>query len=69
MTAATVVAGVFNSHRTKTSDKWWTALDFHPAHAQKRSRGKSGRQVLRDVSGSFSPGEIQWAEGYGPEVF
>jgi hypothetical protein len=69
MNAATVIAGLFNSQRTKTSDRWWTALDFHPAHSQKRSRGKSGRQVLRDVSGWFSPGEIEWAEGYGPEAF
>ena len=64
MNAAMVVAGLFNVQRTKASDKVWTAIDFHPAFAEKRSRGKSGRQLLRDVTGWFSPSEIQWADGY-----
>jgi hypothetical protein len=65
MHSSHVVAGVFNSRRRKQTDKWYRFTDFHPQH-QKASRGASGVQVVSTMVGWYA-GEMQWAEGYGPD--
>lgn len=67
ITASMVVAGLFNSHRTKKSDRVFSWIDFHPDHIQDIPQ-KAGKQLVADTLGWFAPGQVQWLEGYGPEV-
>ncbi len=65
------IAGMWNSHRTKPSDRVWTFVDFHPAHLSEatKPKGMTGREVLQDTTCWFGVDGIEWAEGYGPEKF
>ena len=62
-----IIAGLYNVQRAKTSDKVWSWQDFHPRH-QQPTRRPSGREVLASHLAQFAPGEVQWLEGYGPEI-
>lgn len=63
MLACHVVAGVFNSQRTKSSDKVWSWMDVHPMHQSIATKGATGVQV---ISTCWGWGEMQWAEGFDP---
>ena len=65
MQTGAIVAGLYNSQRTKTSDRVWTFADFHPAHATAR-RGKSGLEIVTQTREWFASDEIQWLPGFGP---
>lgn len=67
MTACSVTAGIFNSQRTKTSDRVFMFTDFHPAHlALARKAKKTGKQVLQGIACWFG-NNIKWAAGFGPD--
>lgn len=62
------IAGLWNSQRIKKSDRVWVYTDFHPSHQEgRRTKGKTGREVLQGVACWFDPSQIEWAEGYSPE--
>jgi hypothetical protein len=65
MQAAMIVAGVYNSHRSKASDKVFAWTEFHSEHAGQR-RGKTGHQIIQETQQWFAPGEIQWLPGHDP---
>lgn len=59
------IAGVWNSQRTKKSDRVWLYTDFHPAHQKPDApKGKTGSEVLQGVACWFDPSQIEWADGY-----
>lgn len=60
-----IVAGLYNSHRSKASDKVFAWTEFHSEHASAR-RGKTGRQIIQETQQWFASDEIQWLPGYGP---
>lgn len=60
------IAGTWNSHRTKSSDRVWIYTDFHPDHFQKVIK-RTGREIVREQLSIFGPDGIEWAEGYSLE--
>ena len=60
------IAGQWNVHRSKTTDRVWMYTDFHPAHLGNQKKKPNGRKVVRDAVVMFG-GDMVWAEGYGPE--
>lgn len=64
MYASHIVAGVFNSQRTKRSDKVWSWVDVHPQHQAHGTKGATGVQVISTCWGWG--GAMQWAEGFDP---
>jgi hypothetical protein len=63
MLAGFVTAGIFNSQRSKRTDKVWKWTDLHPAHAGERSP-MSGAQIT--ATAFAVAGDVQWdfAPGY-----
>jgi hypothetical protein len=60
MTASHVAAAIFNAHRTKTSDRWFTYMDFHPQHAQPERR-KSGQKMNQRITEHLEQtGTVEW---------
>lgn len=59
-----IVAGLYNSHRSKASDKVFAWTEFHSEHAVGR-RAKTGHQIIQETQQWFAPGEIQWLPGHG----
>lgn len=62
------IAGTWNSHRTKTSDRVWIYTDFHPDHFQPNFR-KTGKEVVREMISMFGPDGFEWSPGYGLDSF
>ena len=60
------IAGFWNSHRTKLSDRVWTYVDFHPDHFTEPKK-KTGREVVSDVVCLISSDGFEWAPGHGPQ--
>lgn len=67
MTAGMVIAGMYNSHRTKASDRVFSWLDFHPDHVTTQ-QAPTGQQQVAETLNWYSGDEITWLDGYGPEV-
>lgn len=67
MMSGHVVAGIFNSRRTKTSQKYYQFTDFHPHHAYSVRVGMSGQQVVSDTVGWYPADQIEWLPGWGQE--
>jgi len=62
--ASHIVAGIFNSNRTKASDRWWTLQDFHPLAVRKKQRPMSGNDVNAKYTQHLKATgqDVQWLE-------
>ena len=67
MTASMIIAGIYNSHRTKASDRVFSWLDFHPDHVQTKAPA-AGKQRVAETLSWYGGDEITWLDGYGPGV-
>jgi hypothetical protein len=65
MFTGSIVAGLYNVQRVKTSDRIWTFKDFHPAHG--RDEKPRGKQHVANTLSWFGD-NVTWLEGYGPEM-